>query len=189
MGMGNPEPIYYTADMVRDLIQEDRAWPRYETVHGELLVTAAPRVAHQRVAFRLAHLIANYLERESVGEVFMSPAEISWGLPDVLVQPDVFVIPPEASRAATAVGWHGVTHLLLAAEILSPSTARYDRFAKRRLYQERGVPTYWIIDVDERRAEAWGTDDTVPGFESDGLRWHPEHASTAFVVSLTSLLD
>src|SRR2546427_8800314 len=32
------------------------------------------------------------LEREPVGHVLASPADISWG-PDVLVQPDVFVAP------------------------------------------------------------------------------------------------
>lgn len=189
MGMGKPAPIYHTADMVRALIDESRAWPRYETVHGELLVTPAPRVAHQRVAFRLARLIANYLDHEPVGEVFMSPADISWGLPDVLVQPDVFVIPPESSRAATAQGWPGVAHLLLAAEVLSESTGRHDRFTKRRLYQERGVPLYWIIDVDARTAEVWTTTDAFPHVEHERLIWHPAGAAEPFVVTLARLLD
>ena len=188
MGMGNPEPIYYTADMVRDLIREDRAWPRYETVRGELLVTPAPRVAHRRVAFRLARRLADYLDREPVGEAFMSPADISWKLPDVLVQPDVFVIPPESSRAATDEGWPGVMHLLLAAEVLSPSSTRQDRFTKRRLYQERGVPTYWVIDADDRSVEIWTTSDALPRVERERLHWHPVGAHAPFEVAIADLL-
>jgi hypothetical protein len=34
----------------------------------------------------------------------------------------------------------------LVAEILSPASARYDRFLKRRRYPEAGVPLYWIVE-------------------------------------------
>jgi hypothetical protein len=44
-------PIYYTADMVRALPEDGK---RYETVHGELLVTPAPRGLHQEMVLRLA---------------------------------------------------------------------------------------------------------------------------------------
>ena len=49
--MGMAAPIYYTADMVRALPGDGN---RYETVHGELLVTPAPRLPHQ-------HLLADLL--------------------------------------------------------------------------------------------------------------------------------
>jgi Uma2 family endonuclease len=42
--------------------------------------------------------------------------------------------------------------LLLAVEILSPSSVRADRFTKRRLYQE-GVSLYWVIDAHAAMAE------------------------------------
>ena len=44
--MGMPATPYYTADMVRELTDEDRHWPRCETVYGELLVTPADRFPH-----------------------------------------------------------------------------------------------------------------------------------------------
>lgn len=49
--MGLAAPIYYTADMVRALPDDGN---RYETVHGELLVTTPPRLPHQ-------HLLADLL--------------------------------------------------------------------------------------------------------------------------------
>jgi hypothetical protein len=48
--MGMAAPLYYSADMVRALPDDGS---RYETVHGELLVTPAPRAWHQEVLVRL----------------------------------------------------------------------------------------------------------------------------------------
>ncbi len=42
--MGMVAPVYYTAEMVRALPVDGK---RYETVHGELLVTPAPWAWHQ----------------------------------------------------------------------------------------------------------------------------------------------
>ena len=82
---------------------------------------------------------------------FNSPADISWGL-DVLLQPDVFVVPVEQARA---LEWSGIRDLMLIAEVLSASTPRHDRFTKRRRYQEAGVPLYWIVDGETRQVEVW----------------------------------
>jgi len=73
--------------MVRALPEDGQ---RYEVVHGELLVTPAPTLPHQRVVTRLVVALAPYCERLGLGEVLTSPADVSWG-EDVLVQPDVFV--------------------------------------------------------------------------------------------------
>jgi Uma2 family endonuclease len=134
---------------------------------------------------RLAHKLAAYLEREPVGEVMRSPADISWGRPDVLVQPDVFVVP--AGLPSTA-RWGDVRRLLLAAETLSPSTARQDRFTKRRLYQAQRVPVYWVVDADARRVEVWTPDDDFPRVERERLVWHPAGAGAPFELALDALL-
>lgn len=186
--MGMPAtPSYHTADMVRDLMQDDRVWPRYETVHGELLVTPAPRMWHQEVAFRLTGRLRDYLDRQprAGGHAFMSPADISWG-PDSLVQPDVFVVPLDQARG---LEWRRISRLLLAAEILSPSSVRADRFTKRRLYQEQGVPLYWIIDSDEHIAEVWTPDAIAPVIERVVLHWHPPGAEEALSLMLEELLQ
>jgi Uma2 family endonuclease len=182
--MGMSLPAYHTAEMVRALISETRHWPRYETVHGELLVTPAPRVEHQEIVRRLIVVLSAYLERERVAHVFMSPADISWGA-DTLVQPDVFAVPLEEARART---WTAIRTLLLAIEVLSPGSIRADRFTKRRLYQEVGVPLYWLIDVDEGLAEVWTPDARFPRVERDALTWRPVGASTLFELSLAELL-
>ena len=78
-------------------------------------------------------------------------------------------------------------HLPLAVEVLSPSTVRADRFAKRRLYQEVGVPAYWLVDGDAPSVEVWTPDATVPVVEHQTVTWHPAGATEALVISLPEL--
>ncbi len=181
--MGMAAPLYHTAEMVRELIDETRHWPRYETVHGELLVTPAPRLWHQEVVARLLVALRSYVERERVGHAFASPSDISWG-PDTLVQPDVFVVPTEEART---LNWSKVTTLHLAIEVLSPSSVRADRFTKRHLYQDVGVPLYWVIDAENRGAEVWTQVDLFPRTENECLVWRPNGATEPFEMPLEEL--
>jgi Uma2 family endonuclease len=188
MGMANPEPTYFSADMVRALIDEASAWPRYETIYGELHVTPAPRWSHQLVVGRVHVGLANYLAREGVGIVLVSPADISWGRDDVLVQPDVFVVPIDQARAVHQENaWTLVRRLLLAVEVLSPSSARYDRFTKRALYQQMGVPLYWVLDPERREVEVWTPERHFPEVERERLAWHPDGADEPRALDLAAL--
>ncbi len=173
-------PLYYSADMVRSLPDDGN---RYETVHGELLVTPAPRLLHQRVVLRLARFLAAYVEPLGLGEVLASPADISWG-DDILIQPDLFVVAIDEART---LDWAHIKSLLLAVEVLSPSSTRADRFTKRHLYQEVGVPLYWVVDADQKLVEVWAPQATFPRFEREQLTWYPEGASRALHVSLAEL--
>ena len=179
--MGMAAPIYYTADMVRSLPEDGN---RYETVHGELLVTPAPRLPHQDVLSTLFLRLGTYLARWPVGRVLTSPADISWGS-DVLVQPDLFVAPLDEVRSGD---WTRVKTLLLAVEILSPSTHRADRFTKRRVYQEAGVATYWVVEIEERAVEVWTPEATFPVIERERIVWHPKGTGEALVISIEEIL-
>ena len=166
--------------MVRQLPDDGN---RYEVVYGELLVTPAPRPWHEILFGRLMFEIGMYLRREPVGIVLGSRADISWA-PDVLVQPDVFVVPLAQART---LDWTRYQDLLLIAEILSPSSARNDRFLKRRRYQEAGIPVYWIVDGDRRQVEVWTPEARFPHMERERLVWHPVGAVEAFTLELAEL--
>ena len=178
--MGMAAPTYYTADMVRAMPDDGN---RYETVHGELLVTPAPRLWHQKVVTRLLVELEQHVEKHSLGVVLSSPADISWS-DDTLVQPDVFVADLEQART---LDWREVKKLLLVIEVLSPSTARYDRFTKRRLYQEVEIPAYWIVDPDRQLVEQWTPDRELPDIERREVTWHPAGAAQAFTINLEEL--
>jgi Uma2 family endonuclease len=148
-----------------------------------LLVTPAPTMEHQRIVRRLLVAFDAYCRRFSVGEAFDSPADISWDQ-DTLVQPDVFVVVP---AEAAAHGWSSVQTLLLVAEVMSPSTARGDRFKKRRLYQEHGVGLVWLVDPMRRAVEIWTPTSTEATVATDVLRWEAPGAAEPLVIQLAEL--
>jgi Uma2 family endonuclease len=45
--------------------------------------------------------------------------------------------------------------LLLAVEVLSPSTRSKDLILKRGLYEDSGVSTYWVVDLDGPSITSW----------------------------------
>jgi Uma2 family endonuclease len=99
-----------------------------------------------------------------------------------ITQPDVFVVPPTDGRRPPR--WRDVRHLLVAAEVLSPSTARHDRVTKRHYYQGQGVPEYWIADVDARIVERWHPGDERPELVESTLVWHPAGVDEPFTLDL-----
>lgn len=171
---------FFTADMVRALPDDGM---RHEVVYGEHLVTPSPSWPHQGAVAVLMRRLMDYCDRHRCGRVFTAPADISWG-PDTLVQPDVFVIHP---REAHVGDWAKVRTLSLVAEVLSPSTRRQDRFQKRRLYQERGVGTIWLLDPERRLVETWTPDAAFPVVETERLRWHPPEADSALEIPCAEL--
>src|ERR1051326_7279086 len=116
--MGMPETAErWTAEMVRPL-PDDRK--RYEVIDGELFVTPAPSWPHQRTVGGLFLRLSEYLRGQPWAVVSMSPADISFR-EDMLVQPDLFVVPIGADRLLPR-HWSDIHALLLAIEVLSPST-------------------------------------------------------------------
>lgn len=108
----------WTAEMVRALPDDGQ---RYECVDGELLVSPAPDFPHQRIVGAVYRRLYEYLRGTTLGEVSFSPADIELDR-HTLVQPDVFVVPLGAAGPPRT--WRDIEGLLLAVEVLSPSTAR-----------------------------------------------------------------
>ena len=69
-----------------------------------------------------------------------------------------------------------MTSLLLAAEVLSPSSARHDRITKRRFFLRHSVPEYWVVDGEAEVFEVWKAEDERAALIDDRLIWQPvEH--------------
>jgi Uma2 family endonuclease len=163
--MGMPHAAdAWTAERVRALPDDGR---RYELIDGELVVTPAPRGLHQVAVAALEHLLHAALAGTAL-HVLHSPADISLG-EDEILQPDLFVYRTATGRHL--LDWTDITALALVIEVLSPSTARYDRQPKRRRYQRAGVPEYWIVDLDARVIERWRPADERPEVLTDVLHW------------------
>jgi Uma2 family endonuclease len=74
----------------------------------------------------------------------MAPLDVLFSEMDV-VEPDVLYVSEERLRGQQEERYLTVTPDLVV-EVLSPSTRRVDRGAKRGLYERQGVPEYWLID-------------------------------------------
>jgi Uma2 family endonuclease len=172
------QPTEWTVEMVHALPDDGN---RYEVIDGELFVTPAPSLIHQRAILRIAYLLGPYLEEQRLGEVIISPADVMFG-PRTMVEPDLFVIPLAPGRLPRA--WEEVGRLLLTVEVLSPSTLRTDRGDKRGLYQRKNVPEYWIIDVDARQVERWRPNDASPETVTEALAWQPDRFTEPLVIDL-----
>jgi len=77
--------------------------------------------------------------------------------------------------------------LLLAIEVLSPSSTTRDRLIKRRLLQRVAVPEYWVVDLSRRRVERWRPGDRHAEVLASTLLWHPPRAEEPLTVDLASL--
>jgi Uma2 family endonuclease len=167
--MGMPHAAErWTAERVRALPDDGR---RYELVSGELVVTPSPAYLHQAAVMALSDVLRPWLHASGIGDVMVSPADLSLGEDEVL-QPDLFAFRgPAGSRPRT---WADITSLLLAVEVLSPATARYDRTLKRVRYQRARVAEYWIVDLDARLIECWRPDDARPEVLTERITWRVE---------------
>jgi Uma2 family endonuclease len=84
-------------------------------------------------------------------------------------------------------GWNVGAPLLLAVEVLSPSTARADRTIKRRRFQRARIPEYWIVDPDARVIERWRPDDERPEILAERVTWQPEGTAEPLTIELPPL--
>ena len=176
---------HWTPDEVRRLIEEHpEPVPRYELLDGELLVTPSPTSLHQRIVFELAMRLHEYVRKHNLGEVRISPSDLR-PIPDVLLQPDFFVIPAISGRRAPLED--PVTRVLLAVEVVSASSARFDRVLKRQAYQKMGLPEYWIVDPDAQTVERWRPGDDRPEIADRQVVWHSKDATEPFVLDIPAL--
>ncbi|HEU4631647.1 MAG TPA: Uma2 family endonuclease [Gemmatimonadaceae bacterium] len=168
----------WTAAMVHALPDDGN---RYEVIDGELFVTPAPSWRHQAASRALFLQLHAHLAAHALAEAISAPADVEFA-EDRMVGPDLFVVPLVGGRAPRT--WEEAGRLLLAVEIVSPSTARADRQVRRRLHQRQGGPEYWIVDVDARLVERWRPADERPELLTERLMWRPDPAARALEIDL-----
>ena len=168
----------WTIELVRSLPDDGN---RYEIIDGELFVTPAPSWRHQDAVGSLYALLLSYAREHGLWHVLPAPADIEfdeW----TMVEPDLFVVPLVGGRKPQR--WQDAERLLLAVEVLSPTTKRRDRGVKRRLYQRQNVGEYWIVDVEARAIERWRPGDEHPEVLRETIEWRPDAAHSPLVIDL-----
>ncbi|MDR2505150.1 MAG: Uma2 family endonuclease [Oscillospiraceae bacterium] len=122
--------------------------PKCELVDGELVMLAQPALKHQRILLSLGGKFSSYLEGKTC-EAYGEPAVRLDKHKDTVFAPDIVVLcDPEKIEGDYIIGAPD-----LVIEILSPSTAKYDRLLKLNAYKAAGVREYWIVDPLQKTVE------------------------------------
>ncbi len=126
---------------------------RRELWHGIVqLMTPAPNTAHQKVTGRLHGFIFNFLRKNNSKfpcEIFTAPFDVRFpekGETDpqkikTVVQPDLVIVCDKSK--IDEHGCLGAPDLIV--EVVSPRQGWRDAKQKFKLYEEYGVPEYWIV--------------------------------------------
>jgi Uma2 family endonuclease len=150
MPLAKEQPYYTYADYLE--WDEDE---RYEIIDGEAYMMSAPSRRHQEISMALSAALYNYLEGKTC-KAYAAPFAVRL-FPradkgdDTVVEPDISVVCDPGKLDDR--GCNGPPDLVV--EILSPTTARYDRIVKFNTYREAGVREYWIVDPEERAVFAY----------------------------------
>ena len=126
---------------------------RHEAIEGELHVTPAPSIRHQRVSQKLEQELLRLLEEPGHGIVIDAPVGVEFPSTGEGVQPDIVFVSSARTHIIADAAIRGAPDLVV--EILSPRTERRDRGVKRKLYERQGVLEYWIVDLETETVEVW----------------------------------
>lgn len=121
----------------------------YELIGGVLYMVPPPGSPHNLVASRLNRLLSRYCDVEPVRGMLFVPRAAVWTT-DTYLEPDLWIVTPER-LAATPDGRFTAADLVV--EIVSPSSALYDRNTKADTYAALGVRELWLVDPDAKIIE------------------------------------
>lgn len=120
---------------------------RYELIDGVLVMTPAPAHIHQRIVSNLLVQLKQACPADL--EALVAPFDVVLSA-DTVMQPDLLVAPREDFTEQELP-----MAPLLAVEVLSPSTRRFDLMIKWSRLEEAGCAAYWVIDADTPSLIAW----------------------------------
>ncbi|MFG1701593.1 Uma2 family endonuclease [Nonomuraea sp. M3C6] len=128
---------------VDDLLEIPDDGYRYELFNGSLVVSPAPTPLHQNAIFRLQMIL-----HQSVPQHLMEFSTVNVRATDKdFYIPDLVVVSKASAKSVKLM--FSPSHVLLAVEVVSPSTKARDRGLKTEAYAAAGIATYWRVELDE----------------------------------------
>jgi len=124
-----------------------------QLINGQVIIPMPPTLNHQTIVGNVFFLFKK-IATESKELAFVAPAEV-WLDDDNVYEPDVIYISSDNMPIAQedAMRVKGAPDLVV--EVLSPSTAKYDRGVKYQAYESHVIREYWIIDPPNETVEVW----------------------------------
>ena len=124
---------------------------RVELIKGFIRkMSPAPNRAHQVLSLNLILVLSKNFNGE-VCQMYHAPFDVRLPIDSgkkntTVVQPDICIVCDK--EKLDEQGCNGAPDLIIG--ILSPSTARHDLDTKFTLYEEAGVPEYWIVQPQQK---------------------------------------
>ena len=121
--------------------------PRTEMHNGKIVMMAPASTDHNRTAMGITHIFRNYLKGKKC-EYFTDGQKVHLSKKDRVVPDGMVVCNPDIIKYDAI---HGAPDLII--EILSPSTAKYDRGSKKDMYEAYGVNELWLVHPADKTIE------------------------------------
>lgn len=111
---------------------------------------------HSAVIINFVNMVYNQL-KDSTCRVYSDNVQYRWKMNDGSEK----TVIPDASincRTKSRKGNSFINAPQFVLEVLSPSTAKYDKTEKKEIYRSEEIPEYWIIDLWKRSIEVYDLD-------------------------------
>ena len=144
-------------------LPEEETWPKHEIIDGTLIVTPFAGVPHQGLVAQITYALMATNPEGLVVYPGVNLRHVHDGEADLLI-PDVAV----ARAGTTDPTYVSPADVLLAVEVVSPSSRTMDTVTKPATYAAWGVPAYLVVTP-------------VPGGRAS-LTWHGDVSDLAWAV-------
>lgn len=122
-----------------------------EWVDGKVEMSSPASLPHQDLAGFLGAIMRSFVEDTGAGTVLLAPFQMKLSNVRRGREPDLLFVATENVDRLRQNFLDGPADL--AVEIVSPESALRDRGAKYAEYEAGGVREYWVLDLEERRAD------------------------------------
>ncbi len=123
----------------------------YELQEGILVMSPSPITDHQRCLRRLLRKLEDLVPDglEPIPDVDVDLQLVRPSQPGFVRRPDLVVVTCAAiERVRREPGLLRASDVVLAVEIISPSSRRMDTVVKHGEYADAGLRHYWVVDLD-----------------------------------------
>jgi len=119
---------------------EEQQQLRHEYINGDVYAMSGGTINHSKIASNLNFIVKSHL-RGGGCQVLTSDARVNIVQSNDYVYPDVSVTCDDRDRNTSQY----ITYPCLVIEVLSPSTANYDRGDKFRMYRRNPILPSWSV--------------------------------------------
>ena len=129
----------------------------YELINGIIVRKSSPSFMHQIISTNIEYALRTYAKTFG-GKMLHAPLDVVLDDNNVY-HPDVFFIKKDRLGILNAKEKVVIGAPDLVVEILSKSTARYDKGEKRDIYERYGVREYWLVEEQTNAVEVYSYTD------------------------------